>query len=209
MISDCALKPPEKYIFRWGITIGAALVGLLSVGVYYTTRTRAHSKLLLVLGLVGCMGLSVVAVVNEEENHLVHDIFALIFFGCFDVYMVLTIITEAAITKRLAVCSLSFFLKLACSILGLTGGVGYGLFVFGTLLVDEGSILVALFEWVNTFVVLIFIWTYTLDKFLYDIDICEIRNSTTSPKQNEGHLIEKNLPEVTSINILPFVKSQP
>jgi hypothetical protein len=73
MISDCALKPPEKYIFRWGITIGAALVGLLSVGVYYTTRTRAHSKLLLVLGLVGCMGLSVVAVVNEEENHLVHD----------------------------------------------------------------------------------------------------------------------------------------
>jgi hypothetical protein len=70
--------------------------------------------------------------------------------------MVLTIITEAAITKRLAVCSLSFFLKLACSILGLTGGVGYGLFVFGTLLDDDGSILVALFEWYMTYHVILY-----------------------------------------------------
>lgn len=73
MISDCAVKPPEKYLFRWGIVIGSSLIALLSVSVYYASKSRPFSKLCCILGVIGPFCLSVVGVVNEVENKIVHD----------------------------------------------------------------------------------------------------------------------------------------
>lgn len=72
MISDCAVYPPEKYPFRLGLVVGAVILALSTVVVYQSDRSFSNSKLGLVLGIVGSAGLSVVAVVNEDENPPVH-----------------------------------------------------------------------------------------------------------------------------------------
>ena len=73
MISDCAVDPPEKYIFRLGIVIDAMILALNTVVVYKVAgRAFSNSKLGLILGLVGCAALAVVGVVNENENGYLH-----------------------------------------------------------------------------------------------------------------------------------------
>lgn len=73
MISDCAVKPPEMYIFRLGIAIGAFMIGFQSITVYIANKERPLSKLCAALGTIGSIGLGVVAVVNEKENDHVHS----------------------------------------------------------------------------------------------------------------------------------------
>lgn len=58
MISDCALKPPEKYIFRLGVVVGAFLISLQSVTVYYANRERRFNKLCSLLVLISSIGWS-------------------------------------------------------------------------------------------------------------------------------------------------------
>ena len=73
MISDCAVLPPEKYIFRLGMVIGSALLFMDSILIYNVDKSYSHSKLGLVLGIVAPAALSIVGVVNEEENNSVHS----------------------------------------------------------------------------------------------------------------------------------------
>ena len=73
MISDCAVDPPEKYIFRLGIVIGAMILALNTVVVYKVAgRAFSNSKLSLILGLLACAAFAVVGVVNENENGHLH-----------------------------------------------------------------------------------------------------------------------------------------
>ena len=73
MISDCAVFSPEKYPFRWGIVLGAALFGAQSVLVYGADKPYSKSKVALTLGLLASFCLSVVGVVNEAEDNSVHS----------------------------------------------------------------------------------------------------------------------------------------
>ena len=73
MISDCQVFPPEKYFSRWGILVGAALLGAQNVLIYGANKSYSKSKASLVLGLVAAFCLSVVAVVNEAENNTIHS----------------------------------------------------------------------------------------------------------------------------------------
>ena len=141
MISDCALYAPEKYIFRLGIVIGSFLIGFLTIGVYYTAKTRPYSKQICLLGVIGSFGLSVVGVVNEHEDHTVHvcmltflfillvlflSVFAAIFFACYDLYMVLTTASFISMCKSFhELCSVSYFVKVLCCIIGCISGIGY------------------------------------------------------------------------------------
>lgn len=72
MISDCAVYPPEKYPFRWGIVLSAAFFAVQSVLLYAADRPYSKSKTVLCLGLVTAFCLSVVGVVNEVENITIH-----------------------------------------------------------------------------------------------------------------------------------------
>ena len=73
MISDCAVESPERYPFRIGILVGALVIGFNTVVFYKADRAFSNSKLCLFLGVVGSVGLSIVAVVNEKENNSVHS----------------------------------------------------------------------------------------------------------------------------------------
>ena len=73
MISDCAVYPPEKYPFRWGIVLSAALFALQSVLLYGADRPYSRSKVALFFGLLTAFCLSVVGVVNEVENNTIHS----------------------------------------------------------------------------------------------------------------------------------------
>ena len=73
MISDCALEAPEKYLFRWGFVVGAALLAVQCAMVYAADKPYSKSKLSLILGTVASLSLSVIGVVNEKEDLLVHD----------------------------------------------------------------------------------------------------------------------------------------
>ena len=73
MISDCAVLPPEKYIFRLGIVIGSVFLAMDSILIYNADKSYSHSKLGLLLGMVGVVGMSIVGVVNEKEDNGVHS----------------------------------------------------------------------------------------------------------------------------------------
>lgn len=72
MISDCAVRSPEKYIFRIGVVFGASLIGVQSFIVYYANKDKQYSFFELLLALIGSVSVGIVGVVNEEENHRVH-----------------------------------------------------------------------------------------------------------------------------------------
>ena len=73
MISDCAVKAPEKYPFRAGIVLAAAALAVLVVLVYRAERTFTRSKVAVVFGLLGAISLTVIGVVNVEEWPPVHN----------------------------------------------------------------------------------------------------------------------------------------
>ena len=73
MISDCAVLPPEKYPFRWGIVLSAAIFAGQSVLLYGADRPYSRSKVALFLGLLTSFCLSVVGVVNEAEDNTIHS----------------------------------------------------------------------------------------------------------------------------------------
>jgi len=95
MISDCAIFPPEEYIFRIGIIVSAALLNLNSLLMLFYQNNIKQSeggascadKFALGLATLGCFGLMVVGAVNEVENNTIHSTAAVIFFVCYDLYM--------------------------------------------------------------------------------------------------------------------------
>ncbi len=73
MISDCAVLSPEKYPFRLGLVVGAALLATQVAMTYSADKPYSKSKTSLVLGLVASLGLGIVGVVNEQECNAVHS----------------------------------------------------------------------------------------------------------------------------------------
>ena len=73
MISDCAVQPPERYPFRYGVVVGALLMGATAVLVYNADKTYSKSKACLVLATLGSFCMGVVGVVNEKECNPVHS----------------------------------------------------------------------------------------------------------------------------------------
>lgn len=73
MISDCAVLPPEKYLFRLGIVTGAIFLGIESKLIYHADQSFTYSKFGLILGTIAAIGLAIVGVVNEKENNGIHS----------------------------------------------------------------------------------------------------------------------------------------
>ena len=70
-ISDLGMCPPEKYVFRVGLVLAPAVFVMQAYIVYLTNRVYS-SKICLVLGIISSVCLSVVAVVSEIENYVIH-----------------------------------------------------------------------------------------------------------------------------------------
>lgn len=71
MISDCAVLPPEMFLFRLGIVTTALLMALQNVIIFLAGVPR--SKIAVVLGVSASLALAVVGVVNECEASKVHS----------------------------------------------------------------------------------------------------------------------------------------
>lgn len=85
MISDCAIKQPEMFPFRFGVVTSSLLLALGSLLIFVAAVPR--SILALTFGVLGSLCLGVVGVVNEveaskvhssEQPHLFLDIFCII-----------------------------------------------------------------------------------------------------------------------------------
>lgn len=94
-ISDCAVRYPEAYIFRSGMTM-ASFFMILNCFEFYLFIKRYNKKILpfisFIIGTISNVGLGGVAVINEKENHTLHIISAVIFFTFQMIYMWLSIL---------------------------------------------------------------------------------------------------------------------
>ena len=73
MISACAVHPPESYIFRLGSVLTSVGILFQVVTVYNANLKYSKNTLCLFLGTLAGASVSIVGVVNEHEDHLVHS----------------------------------------------------------------------------------------------------------------------------------------
>lgn len=73
MISDCAIKAPEMYIFRYGMLVSASLLATNVLIVHAATKaTYSRAHLTLTCGLLAAFGLGMLTAVNVHEFTAVH-----------------------------------------------------------------------------------------------------------------------------------------
>lgn len=90
VISDLWWSPPGNWIARWGVVLGSTLIYTHEINVYFTDKAQKNESFLLVLlGVFGAFGLSVVGCVDEKENIDIHLAAAAVFFVAYDLYMLL------------------------------------------------------------------------------------------------------------------------
>ncbi|XP_072207692.1 DNA damage-regulated autophagy modulator protein 1 isoform X2 [Excalfactoria chinensis] len=97
-ISDTGTKPPESGVFGFMINI-SALLGAITMYIRYLIIEKQNESLRFVrsscnmfslcIGLMGCTGMGIVATFQELSVPSVHDIGALVAFGCGVVYITL------------------------------------------------------------------------------------------------------------------------
>jgi len=101
MISDLFVYAPGDWISRWGLVAGGTLSAGNHVAVYFMGRGQTASVMDAAVTVTACiamLGLSIVGCVNETENNFVHTVAAVIFFGLYDVVMIMSPVN--ALLKR-------------------------------------------------------------------------------------------------------------
>lgn len=74
MISDCAVKAPEMFLFRYGLLVSATLLAANVLVVFAATRSSYKlSKVTLVNGLIAAFSMGMLTAVNEDEDNNVHS----------------------------------------------------------------------------------------------------------------------------------------
>lgn len=114
MISDCAVEPPEKYLFRLGIIPGAVALFANVIMVYYAFPDFQLRNLELLTGALASAGLALLTAVNEDEDNTIHTAGAILCFVGYFAYMGIVaynapndpkISSSSAISKRIFVIS--------------------------------------------------------------------------------------------------------
>ena len=63
-ISECSIYPPETFLFRYGIMIGAMLLLVFSLCIYVGEFPYSHDIVNVTVGVIAALSLGVVAVVT-------------------------------------------------------------------------------------------------------------------------------------------------
>ena len=106
-ISDLWVYPPGDWISR-NMVVGGSMCAIIAHLCFYFAgdsggSTSAPTKGQIGLASLALLGLSVVGVVDEDENDTVHTIAAVVFFAGYDLFMawsLLTILSAEGLTKR-------------------------------------------------------------------------------------------------------------
>lgn len=89
-ISDLFVYPPGNWISRWAVVLGCTLSIYLMVFLHSMDGDSSKCATMTTgLSIVAILGLDVVGCVNESEMLWLHLTGAVVFFGGFDIYMVL------------------------------------------------------------------------------------------------------------------------
>lgn len=94
-ISDMWVYPPGDWISR-NMVVGGAFCGIVvQILMYFANQSSsgpavANGAQQTILAVVALLGLSVVGVVNEDENDMIHSTAAAVWFVGYDAYMVWT-----------------------------------------------------------------------------------------------------------------------
>lgn len=164
MISDCAVYPPESYFFRLGMILTAALLFVNEGVMFFFLNAvqyggpKTSDRWGLLIAGISCLGLGIVAAVNEDEDIEVHGTAAVIFFVLQMLYMWL-------VTHRLQQCqkvdsgissqsiAQKYSLAASCTII---------LILFALMSTDWGryQLPIAISEWTGVLLILLFNWSF-------------------------------------------------
>jgi len=184
MISDCAIEPPEEYIFRIGIILSAALLNLNSLlMLFYQHNTKlaeggatCFDKFAFSLATLGCFGLMVVGAVNEVENNTIHSTAAVIFFVAYEIYILMITYTMWDFSGPK---STNLIVKLCLSIYGLVALI---LFAFMSSNWGKYGTDIAFCEWTGTIAIVLFNMTFVFE-YGDQLNLGVILNPTSSIPQ--------------------------
>eukprot|EP01102_Stenamoeba_stenopodia_P008537 TRINITY_DN2461_c0_g1_i1.p1 TRINITY_DN2461_c0_g1~~TRINITY_DN2461_c0_g1_i1.p1 ORF type:complete len:234 (+),score=50.03 TRINITY_DN2461_c0_g1_i1:158-859(+) len=160
MISDCAVQPPEKYIFRMGMITSANLLELNVVVMYlYMNFGQSFSvdKIGLILASVASFGLMMVGAINEQEDNAVHSGAAVVFFFGFEAYMIITLIRMKQGRYQFTLSQTSFLFKTLCTVYC---GIALVFFVYFSSNWGKWGIEIAICEWTGTMAILGYNFSY-------------------------------------------------
>ena len=71
-ISECAVHPPEQFIFTLGLVPGGMMLWVACLIVYFTDQGWSLSKVALVIGTISSIGLIVTATISMREHLVMH-----------------------------------------------------------------------------------------------------------------------------------------
>eukprot|EP00658_Telonema_sp_P-2_P015155 TRINITY_DN15814_c0_g1_i6.p1 TRINITY_DN15814_c0_g1~~TRINITY_DN15814_c0_g1_i6.p1 ORF type:complete len:318 (-),score=43.29 TRINITY_DN15814_c0_g1_i6:232-1185(-) len=171
VISDTWWHAPGDIIARWGVTFSTHLLQILLLMLDHATRRRAHNWLW--LAQLGTFGMSVVAVVSEVEQPILHVVCALTWGVGVDIYMLASCCAASGLSfchKLMApaamVAAASSALLCIVKLPGLWSGELAGIHGDNCeqMIGKEVCVLVAYYEWIHQACVFLFF----LGAFVFD-----------------------------------------
>ncbi len=209
MISDTWVYAPGTYVSRIFVSIGA--LGLAAVYVFFyffhEHKFPTHPRLArasLVASLVAAYAMGVVGSVCEspgvkscEGNRDIHVASAVIFFAWSTAYAVFAAIVDGE--RRF---SLSGLLKLVCAAVSVLAKARFFPSVASRLGAVETFPLLAIFEWSDTFALMIFFAIFA-SEHTQDLALAYVR---AAPKSAPGRATTKEVPAALSASTAPFTE---
>ena len=71
-ISSCGYRPPEEYVFRYGLLSGALLMAAMALVIYKSDMPFSKDSFILFTGVIAPLCLGVVAVCAYVESKRIH-----------------------------------------------------------------------------------------------------------------------------------------
>lgn len=181
MISDCGAEAPEKYIFRLGLITSASLLAQASKVVrdFIERRARVTGRyafkqrwccllgakpetLFLRLAQIGSLGLAGCAAISEKEDNPIHSASAVVFFVCSitNMWILHNVLDDQGSDGEGPWKSWINNLRLG---LAVCSTVDFLLFVYMNIAGIPIHPYQAICEWLGTFMILAYNWSFRLD----------------------------------------------
>jgi len=166
MISDCALLPPEMFLFRIGMISAALLLNINSLLMFFYLNSQEFGKrktsdsVGMVIVSIGCLGLAMVGAINEKENNSVHGISAVTFFVCYIIYMITITYRLYPFKGGMKISNTSITMKCILTVISV---VSFILFVYFNTNRAEYQLYIAICEWIGVGCIIAYNLTFTFE----------------------------------------------
>ncbi|XP_065198122.1 DNA damage-regulated autophagy modulator protein 1-like [Sycon ciliatum] len=158
MISDCAVKAPEMYLFRYGLLVAASSLAVNVLVIHAATKsTYSLPHATMVSGFLASFGLGLLTSVNEDESNPVHTTGAVMFFLCYE-FVMLVISYNAQYDAR--VSRLSLNVKRTAAVISLISLLAL---VAMSSQFHHFRVPIAVCEWTSTIMIQIFNLSFVKD----------------------------------------------